>query len=174
MAETAAGSGGRQQPGVAQQLVAMRAYGSGGFFDVGAEAAGAFRFAEDGFVRGEDERGVFTDFNEMGAGSDGGDGGFFHGRVMKNAAHLHVVGDDEAAEGKLVSERAIDPEGRDGCGQRPGVRLAVGLRIGGVRDHDEGQRAMQLAEGKHDPLPRAASRAVDGRRGVVRVERAAA
>ena len=46
-----------------------------------------------------------------------------------------------------------DPEGGDGCGERLRVRLAVSVRIGGVRDHDEGQRAMQLAKGKHVFFP---------------------
>ena len=52
-----------QKLGVAQQLVAMRADGCGGSSTMRAEAAGAFRFAQDGFVRGEDERGVFADFD---------------------------------------------------------------------------------------------------------------
>ncbi len=59
-----------------------------------------------------------------------------------------------------------------GSGLASGLLKALG--IGGVRDHDEGQRAMQFAIGKHVLFPKLFPCAVDGGSGVVRVERAAA
>ncbi len=84
--------------------------------------------AQDGFVGGEDESRILAYLDQVRARGDGGDGRFFHRRMMQDAAHLHVVGDDEAAEAELVPEGAVDPEGRDGCGEGLRIGLAEGLR----------------------------------------------
>ena len=84
--------------------MAMRANRRGRLLHDGAEGAGVLGFVEDGFVGGKDERGVPAYLDQVGACGDRIDGGFFDGRVMQDAAHLHVVGDDEAAEAELVAE----------------------------------------------------------------------
>ena len=94
--------------GMTQQLLAVRAHDCGGLLDDTAEAAGALGLGQDRFVGGEYERGVFADLDQVRAGGDGRDGCLFHRSVMQDAAHLHVVGDDESAEGDLcLSVRSI-------------------------------------------------------------------
>src|SRR6185437_4696507 len=86
-----------------------------------------------------------------------------------NAAHFHVVGDDEAGEADALFQDRGDPVAGDGGG-----RLVLCLRINGVGNHDEGQPGSERAEGCEIFVPELFPGAMYVRGGAVRVERASA
>ena len=94
----------------------------------GTETAGVLSLAQDGFVCSENESRVLADFDEVGPGGDGGNGRVFDRSMMQDAAHLHVVGDDEAAEAELMpSVRSIQKGEMDaGSGLASGLLKARG------------------------------------------------
>ena len=135
-----------------------------------AEGAGALGFFEDGFVRALDERGVAADFDHLNAGEEGLDDGFLDGHLREDAAHLHVVGEDDAFEANLAAEDVGDPVAGDGGGRG----VAAGPRIGRVGDHSKGQTRGEGEPGGEVGAPHEARLAMDDRHGLVGVDLAAA
>ncbi len=131
--------------------------------DAFAEGGRALGFFEDGLVGALDERGVAADFDHLNAGEEGLDGGFFDGHLGEDAAHFHVVGEDDAAEADLAAEDVGDPEAGDGGGD--GVAAGPGVR--GVGDHGEGEAVGNGEPGGEIGAPHEARLTVDDGHGLV-------
>ena len=61
-----------------------------------AERGRSFGFGEQRFVGAQNQLRAVADLDQVRAGANGRDGGFIDGKELEDAAHLEIVGKDDA------------------------------------------------------------------------------